>query len=238
MRARGYLGISGLMFLLISPLPAIAAQYQDLSELRQTVEQHVSKRYQTDGDAGRQVSINVGTLDPRLRLHQCDQPLDLSIKAPPQGQGNITVKTACTGSQPWTVYIPARVDIFAQVAVASKSLARGHLVSEADISFQRSNTSQLGFGHISEKHRLVGMVLERPMRAGEVFRLSGIEQPQVVQRGDSVMVEAQAGSLNVVAPGKALGSGKVGEQIRVENSQSQRIIDARIVAPGRVEVVL
>lgn len=228
---------------LSAPAVSLAApdQYVDVQELRQTVAQHVTDYYQArlgEKDFENRVSIDVGTLDPRLRLRECAQPLAMTVKEPSQGQGNITVKTACESGQRWTIYVPARVDIFAQIAVAAHSLARGHIVTEADLSFQRNNVSQLGAGHVQNPERLLGMELQRPMRTGEPFRLSSLDQPEVVKYGDSVVVEANLGSLTVVAPGKALGSGQVGEQIRVENTQSKRVIDAQVVAPGRVKVLL
>lgn len=245
MTLRGFLTAPGVWLCLAVHFPAStqasAVDYLDVEQLRQSVALHVKSFYQDRfgaQDFDDRVVIEVGSLDPRLKLRECAQPLAMTIKEPPQGQGNITVKTACTSGQRWTIYVPARVDLYAQVAVAAHSLARGHIVSEADMRFQRSNVSQLGAGHVQDPARLLGMELQRPMRAGEAFRLSSLDQPEVVQHGDSVVVEASIGSLTVVAPGKALGSGQVGEQIRVENTQSKRVIDALVVAPGRVKVLL
>lgn len=232
-------------FLLALSLLAVAAfsyaDSMDIAQLRQTVKQHVSQHYRARLGAEafeERVVIQVGSLDPRLRLGQCRQPLKMTINKPPQGRGNVTVKTECPSGQRWTIYVPVQVDIYAQVAVAAHSLARGHIISEADITFERNNLSQLGLGHVQSAQRLLGKELQRTMRAGEAFRLTNLELPEVVQRGDSVLVEAQTGALTVVAPGKALGSGQVGDQIRVENTQSERVIDALIVAPGRVKVLL
>ena len=245
MRRRGFLSCAGLMLGALSlSLSAVALANPatvNIAELQTIVKNHVAQHYTARLGAEQvqnQIAIDVGTLDPRLRLGQCDQPLTLSVREPPQGHGNLTVKTSCEGNQRWTIYVPVRVDIYAEVAVASRSLARGHLIQEADIGYQRNNLSQLGLGHVKDGARLLGKELQRPMRAGDAFRLANLGQPEVVQRGDSVIVEAQAGSLVVVAPGKALASGAVGTQIRVENTQSKRIIDAEVVAAGRVKVLL
>jgi flagella basal body P-ring formation protein FlgA len=226
--------------LVLFALPSFADS-TDLQALRLAVEQHLQAHYHTrfgESSDQHEMVIEVGKLDPRLRLGECEQSLTMHVKEPPQAQGNVTVKTACESGQRWTIYVPARVDIFAPVAVAARSLPRGHLIDEADISYQRSNVSQLGFGHIADGERLLGMEVQRAMKAGDAFRLSSLEQPDVVKRGDSVVVEAQAGSLTVVAPGKALANGQIGQQIRVENTQSRRVIDARVIAPGRVKVLL
>jgi flagella basal body P-ring formation protein FlgA len=228
------------LMLLLLPLAAYGEDV-NIDALRESVEKQVAATYRDKlGEAAskEQLAIEVGNLDPRLRLAECRQPLAMKIKEPPQGQGNLTVKVSCESGQRWTIYVPVRVDRFAEVAVASRNLARGHVIDKNDVSFQRNNVSHLGSGHVEDINRLMGMELQRPMRSGEAFRLSGLELPEVVKRGDSVIIEAQAGTLTVVAPGKALGSGSVGSQVRVQNTQSKRVIDAEITGPGRVRVLL
>jgi flagella basal body P-ring formation protein FlgA len=53
-----------------------------------------------------------------------------------------------------------------------------------------------------------------------------------------VVIRAQTGAVNVVMPGEAMADGVPGEQIRVRNLRSQRIIKARVVEPGAVQVTL
>lgn len=225
--------------LLVASAAGGRAEVMDLTVLRTTVEQHLAQHYTARGAVHvDDIEIEVSELDPRLRLRSCPQPLTVSVKEPPQGHGNLTVKTSCDAGQQWTIYVPARVDIYASVAVAARTLDRGHRMTESDVSSARSNVSRLGHGHIADPARVVGLELQRPMRAGEAFRLANLDQPEVVKRGDSVVVEAQAGGLIVVAPGKALADGRVGQQIRVENTQSERTVRARVVGPGRVRVVL
>lgn len=241
MRTCSFLRYAWLPFILLLLPVAAFGEYVSIETLRESVKKQVAAAYQGKlGEAAleEQLTIEVGNLDPRLRLAKCSQPLGMKIKEPPQAQGNLTVKVSCAKGQRWTIYVPVRVDRFAEVAVASRNLARGHVVDKTDISFQRNNVSHLGNGHVKDINRLMGMELQRPMRSGEAFRLNSLELPEVVKRGDSIIVEAQAGTLTVVAPGKALGSGAVGSQIRVQNTQSKRVIDAQVTGPGRVRVLL
>ncbi|MOA35657.1 flagellar basal body P-ring biosynthesis protein FlgA [compost metagenome] len=52
------------------------------------------------------------------------------------------------------------------------------------------------------------------------------------------MIRARSSRVNVVMPGEALANGVPGQQIRVRNLQSQRVVKARVVEPGTVEVGL
>jgi flagella basal body P-ring formation protein FlgA len=53
-----------------------------------------------------------------------------------------------------------------------------------------------------------------------------------------VVISARSGTLNVRMPGEALSNGGMSEQIKVKNLNSQRVIKARVTAPGQVEVAL
>ena len=59
-----------------------------------------------------------------------------------------------------------------------------------------------------------------------------------MRKGDHVIISARSGTLSVKMPGEALSDGGLSEQIRVKNLNSNRIIKARVTAPGQVEVAL
>jgi flagellar basal body P-ring formation protein FlgA len=51
-----------------------------------------------------------------------------------------------------------------------------------------------------------------------------------------VVISARSGAINVRMPGEALSGGILGQQISVRNLTSQRVIKARVMGPGQVEV--
>ena len=84
----------------------------------------------------------------------------------------------------------------------------------------------------------MGMVSKRSIRQGEVVRLSNMAPPLLVAKGDHVKITAAAGQLSVSTNGIALTKGRKGEQIRVRNIGSEKILRARITGQGRVNVIL
>jgi len=184
------------------------------------------------------MEIAVANLDPRLKLQPCDAPVQHSLTSQPPYGTNVSVKVHCPGSRPWTLYVPARVDTYALVVVTTRSLSRGTQLSEADVSLTRMNTAQAGYNHLQQLDQVVGKELRRHLRAGEPLRLSHLKSPLVVRRGERVVMEAGGAAVSVVTSGRALANGQVGDQIRVQNEQSQRVVEAEIIAPGRVRVAL
>lgn len=214
---------------------------QSIDNIRHQVLKHASEHYrQQYGQQAfeQNVELTVGQLDPRLRLARCDDYLTLKIKEPPHSPRNSTVKVSCDGNQRWTIYIPLTVDVYSEVLVASRSLRKGDVLNADDFSFKRLNISQIGHGLIEDIDRATGMELKRPLKSGETIRLSFLRQPDIVLKGQAVIVTSESRFMSVQTPGIALRNGHLGEFIKVKNERSKRIIDAKVVAPGMVSVAL
>lgn len=221
-------------------LPVWGEEFEDSTDLAAAVQSFLEASL-ADQYAGVQpdnVKVAVSRLDPRLRLTRCDQPVEQTVTSPKPYRSNVSVKVQCTGSKPWTIYVPAKIDTYAEVAVTSKSLARGDIITRDDIELRLMDTAQAGLGYISDPERVVGMELKRRLQIGSALRLTHLTAPEVVSKGEKVVLEASTGGISVLTNAHALAAGQVGQQIRVRNSHSNREVDAVVVGPGRVKVAL
>lgn len=212
---------------------------QDIQIIRKEVLTHAENYFQeVHGIKAfkNNVELTVGRLDPRLRLAKCDKDLTLKIQEPPHGGRNSTVKTSCQGTKRWTVYIPLTVDIYSEVVVANKGLVRGDVLTDDDLTYRRMNIAKNGYGLVDDIEKIKGLELKRPLRQGETLKKSYLTYPDIVLKGQPVMVSSSSRFLTVEAPGVALKNGHMGEFIKVKNERSQRIVDAKVVAPGKVAV--
>lgn len=182
--------------------------------------------------------IQVNQLDPRLRMPMCDKELTATLESPAQPIGRVTVKVRCEGSSPWTVFVPAQVKLFRDVVVVSRPLKRSGIIGVEDVSLRERDISLINQGYLTSVDQAVGQRLTRPMVTDQVITLVNLEQAEVIRKGDQVVISASSGGLNVKMPGEALSNGGMSEQIRVKNLNSNRVIRARVTAPGQVEVAL
>lgn len=195
----------------------------------------VEEYLQNSGLDGR-YQIQVNRVDPRLRLAECDRDLTLSQESPAQPIGRVTVRISCEGSAPWTIFMPAQVKLFRQVVVAVQPLKRAHVLEDADIALVERDVGLLTQGYLTDSARVVGQKLRRPVVNDQVLAPVFLEQAEAVRKGDQVVILARTATINVKMPGEALSDGAPGQQIRVRNLRSQRIIKARVIEPGTVEV--
>jgi flagella basal body P-ring formation protein FlgA len=178
--------------------------------------------------------IEVRQLDPRMRMAHCDKELTASLESPTP-VGRVTTRVRCEGSSPWTVYVPAQVRLYRTVVTAVRPLKRDAVVTEQDVAMRERDIGLLGQGFLSSMDQALGQKVLRPMVIDQILAPNFLEQPQMVRKGDQVVITARSGSISVRMPGEALSDGTFNEQIRVRNLNSKRVIKANITGPGQVE---
>ncbi len=210
---------------------------QLIDATEQFLEQAVAD-YLRRGDIEARHEISVNRLDPRLRLAQCDRPLEARLGGSAQPIGRVTVRVSCTGSSPWSVFVPAQVRLYRQVIVANRSLLRDSRLSEADVSLAERDVSNLTQGYLTRMDEVLGNKLTRPVQPDQVIAPNQMELAEVVRKGDQVVITARSGAINVRMPGEAMADGAPGKQIPVKNQRSGRVVKARVIGPGHVEVAM
>lgn len=182
--------------------------------------------------------VQINRLDPRLRLPVCDQELSVSLQSPAQPIGRLTLSVRCEGSRPWSVFVPGEVRLYRDVVIVRRPLNRGNVLRAADIALLERDVGLLNQGYLTDLNQALGKQLTRPLQPDQVLSPSNLELAEVISRGDQVVISASSGTISVRMPGVALQDGAVGEQIQVRNQSSQRVIRARVMGPGQVEVAM
>src|SRR5690606_34401706 len=115
-------------------------------------------------------------------------------------------------------------------------LKRDSIVGPDDIALIEQDVGLLGRGYITDPTQAVGKKLTRPVQADQVLTPAQLQLAESVRRGDQVVISARSGGISVRMQGEALSGGTLGQQISVRNLSSQRVVRARVVGHGQVEV--
>jgi len=228
------LGLIRLSLLLILPLSAVAADsYQSLSEITNTVKEFIQGEYSLDERS----EVEIGRLDPRLRLKPCGKPLRSFF---PQASRNTktTVGVRCPGPHAWTIYVSATISQIDKVLVARQHLRRGSQIKADDFDFKDYDLNRLKYGYFTDLKQVLGKTLKRHLNQGAVLTPSVIAINKVIKRGERVTILAETAGITIRAKGQALEAGGIGDIIRVKNLNSKKEIEARITGPGQVKVDL
>lgn len=182
--------------------------------------------------------VEINRIDPRLRLPLCDKELTISLESPAQPIGRVTMRVRCDGSSPWTVFVPGEVRLYRDVVTAIRPLKRETVLSDMDVSLMERDVGLLNQGYLTSLKQVVGKKLTRPLQPDQVVAPAHVEQAEAIRKGEQVVISARSGGMSVRTPGEALSDGAIGKQISVRNQRSKRIVKARVIGPGQVEVAM
>lgn len=103
---------------------------------------------------------------------------------------------------------------------------------------QTGEVADVRFEPLPRLDDVVGAHARRPLAVGEVLSQALVAVPDAVQAGDEVKVVARMGALEAWGVGRASGSGRVGDVVRITRGSARGLQRAIVVSPGVVQVLL
>lgn len=206
---------------------------QSLPEIRQTAKIFLEEM-QHSADSN-DIEIEIGKIDPRIRLAQCDGLIEAFFPQQSRTMGNTTVGVRCLGTVTWKLYISVNIREFQSVWVAQKDISTNDLITASDVKRERVAISNLREIPIEDKKMILNASPIRSIRAGNIFFEDTI---CLVCKGEKVDVVAQNEFMTIQVNGIALSNARLGEMTQIKNSKSKRIFDAVVVGKNQLSVAL
>jgi len=208
-------------------------QTESLDRIRAAAVKFVS------GQAPTGAQVEAATLDNRLRLPRCNQPLEsAAASAATRGAWNIVVACRESGNPLWQVFVPIKVLDLQPVVVLARPVPPGQPLTADVLKIESRDVATLGYGYFTDLQKAVGQTLRRPVSPGAVLTPDAVVARKLIKRGALVTLLGRSGSLEIRAQGKALGDGGDGERISVENLSSRKVVQGVVKDGGTVEVDL
>jgi flagella basal body P-ring formation protein FlgA len=210
------------------------ADVHPLEDIRTVAQDFLSAEAAASG--GSSVAVEVGRLDPRLRLQRCSVPLTPSLTPGGRTSGHTSVAIRCEGVQPWSLFVPAIVRHEQTLVVAARPIARGATVTADDVTTVTRLLSSAPGGLLSDPAAAVGRLAIRDIAAGANLSASFLKAAQTIRRGQAVTLSLANGPVAVRVAGTALRDGALGERITVRNLNSRRVVEGVVMDSGVVSV--
>lgn len=122
------------------------------------------------------------------------------------------------------------------VPTPARTLSRGDRIARADIEMTHVRADQLPPDAVLDVNAVLGMEVGTVLRAGRPLRQSDVMAATMIERGAIVAIVFQTAAMTLTSQGRALEDGATGATIRVANTQTNRVVHARVVAPNQVRV--
>ncbi len=152
--------------------------------------------------------------------------------------GHFTALLTVTGPtiEPISTAVSGRAEATMELPVAVTRLPAGTVVGAGDLQMARVRVSQIGGEVARQPEQAIGLQLREQIAAGQPVPRSELMRPELVKKGAHVIMLLDSPGLAVTAEGLALEGGGEGERIRVQNPMSHAVVEAEVLADGRVRV--
>ena len=235
MIVRSFLLLFTGLIIAISPVASAAVSSEAIkSRVSHFMAEHIALVAEDYGNNVR-IDFTINQLDPRLTMKNCPQALSAELKSQ-NTIGRINIRISCQQKNLWSLYVPVEVDLFRPIVTTVMPVAKGTLLTQSQLEMREMDISQLSGTYFTDINAVIGMQAKRPLRADKPIIAGYLEPPLMIKKGESVQMTAQSRGLMVRIPGIALSDGHHGEQIRVRNSQSNRVVEARVSSHGQVTI--
>jgi flagellar basal body P-ring formation protein FlgA len=153
------------------------------------------------------------------------------------GQMKLLIIVKVDEKEQGKVKLSGWIDRFEYAVCAARFLPKGTILDESHLQKKLMNISKAPSNIVKNYNKAMNNTLRRSLRPGEYLRANMLENPVIIKRGEMIKLIAKSGMLTVVAYGTAQNDGALGEQIKVENSDTSRTVVGRVVNASSVEVV-
>lgn len=152
------------------------------------------------------------------------------------GRFAATLAVAADGMPTQRLRLAGRVVPTVPMLVAVRRLAVGEVVRAQDVRLVRVPASRLRPGAAQAMEGVVGQALRRPANADQPLLLADLAAPVAVERGQTVTMVFEIPGMVLTAQGRAMEAAARGASVPVMNLASRTVVEAQVVAPGRVRV--
>jgi len=191
---------------------------------------------QTAAPAGARIEVEVGTLDPRLKLAPCAR-IKPYVPAGTRLWGRARVGLRCDEGARWSVFLPITVKVFADAWAANQALPPGTVLEASHLQHNEVDLAAEPSPVIRQPQAAIGRTLTRALKAGQAVREADLKARQWFAAGDTVRVITAGSGFAISADGQALGPGIEGQPVKVR-IEGGRVVSGRPTAERRIEVML
>ena len=192
---------------------------QSPAAVQRAVEEFV--RVQTSG-FGDRATFTVGKVDSRLALPACSA-LEAFVPVGGKLWGNSSVGVRCGAPTPWTLYVSVTVRVSGSYVAASRTIAAGHTLTQADVTLVQGDLTQLPPAVMTDLSQALGKVVNAPLAPAQPVRADTLRLVPAVVQGQTVKLVSQGPGFRVSADGKALSNAAVGQLAQARTASGQTV---------------
>ena len=188
------------------------------------------------GKSGRQIEVKRLVIEKPVRIPTDSMGIEVvALKTTQPGHIGVDYRSV-EGLEEARFQLRALADEWRLMPVAMKPLKRGAVVEAGDVQLSKVGDIAIRRDSVENIGDVIGYSISSDIGQGEMFRASALQVPPAITAGTRITLLVRTGRLEVTATGVALESGIIGQDIKVRNESSKKIITGKIEQAGLVVV--
>jgi len=146
-----------------------------------------------------------------------------------EGQVLLTADLEINGRTYKVLPLYVDIEIYHPVVVTTSRVEKGDKFTDENVALIRTPTSKILSGSLSQLNYAIGRTASIPLVPGTVLRYMDIFDPPVIVHGSIVQAVVRRGNIELDVDARAIEDGKAGDEIRVENTDSHKVLKGKVV---------
>lgn len=186
---------------------------------------------------GSDIELKRVSLDGHHMLDEGEVSFNFAFSEKPRGGGELPVIVSVTQESTKQITAKAYVRHFRLTPVLSSSVKRGETLPADAVEMLKLDLTDMPRDILFDREEVIGLRAVKNLSPGQPIRRNQLDIPPLVSKGQEVMMKFVLGTLEVTGKGRAMEDGRREDVIKLRNTDSRQMVNARIVAPDLVEVI-
>jgi len=197
------------------------SQHIDPATVTAQVKEALKTYLATDKDV--ELSFDVGNIDFVLPTNVTPTLAVQDVRFDPQSQRFAAqLVVPATGPAVISRLVAGSVYETIQLPVLARPVAPGEVIQLTDLDWISVRLDRIAPNAVTDPKQLVGMTARRPLRDGQMLRISDVTMAAAIKRGSMVTLLVTTENMTLTAQGRALEDAALGQPIRVVNTMSNK----------------
>jgi len=157
---------------------------------------------------------------------------------PSSGSTLVAVRLVVDGQTYRTAHTSWKVQTWRDQPVLVRAVRSGETIEAGMIEMRRAPIDAALAGSSLEPGQVLGTAAARELEAGRTLLSGDLVRPNIVKKGDMLILDVQSGAVRVRTPVTAEAAGALGDRIRVSVQHSGREIHAIVASRDTVRLDL
>lgn len=169
---------------------------------------------------GKKITLPAGTVTAKFRP---------SFTGQYEGSVFLTAELTVDGRLVHVMPIRATVEIYHPAVTVIKRVSKGEKFTRDNVSLVRTPSSRIVSGCFRQLEAVLGRTAAMPLVPGSVLRVNDLFDPPAIQHGEIIQGVIEKGNVELSVQVRAIEDGKAGDLIRVENTDSHKVLRGKVL---------